>query len=278
MTRVMTSVMEGLSEALTEQISSGMETMMDELGSKMEDAFSVDEEALSDAFHFNMSEDSIKDLIATMADNAATSYESNLTAMGYADSDDPDSILIYSKDFASKADILNLLNSYNERMQEEDETKVVTYSDIAGTMMSSVSDIIGVISTVLIALVAISLIVSSIMIGVITYISVLERKKEIGILRALGASKRNVADVFNAETFITGLLAGLLGVTVSSLILIPVNWLIAEVLGHPEIQAYLDIRAAVLLVALSVFLNILSGFLPSRKASKSNPVTALRDE
>ena len=274
----LTKVMEELSDQLQTKITDGFDGMMEELSKQFEEAFSVDEDAIADAFSFNMSEESIKDLITTMSADSSTSYETNLIDMGYADLDEPESIQIYSKDFASKGSITGLLSDYNERMREEDESKVVTYSDLAGTMMASVSNIINVISTVLIALVAISLVVSSIMIGVITYISVLERRKEIGILRAMGASKGNVANVFNAETFITGLFAGLLGVIVSALIIIPANWAIHEIAHQPDISAYLDIRAAVLLVVLSIILNIISGFLPSRKAAKSDPVTALREE
>ena len=278
LTSVMDEVMTELSDQLQTKISDGFEGMMEELSSQFEEAFQVDEEAIADAFEFNMSEESIKDLITTMSSGISTTYETNLTDMGYADLNEPQSIEIYSKDFASKGMITGILSDYNTRMKEEDPSKVVTYSDLAGTMMASVSNIINVISTVLIALVAISLVVSSIMIGVITYISVLERRKEIGILRAMGASKGNVANVFNAETFITGLFAGLLGVIVSRLIIIPANWAIHEIANQPDISAYLDPRAAILLVALSIILNIISGFLPSRKAAKSNPVAALREE
>ena len=171
------------------------------------------------------------------------------------------------------------MDDYNQRMEEAGESdKVISYTDVVGTLMTSVTDIINTISYVLIAFVAISLVVSSIMIGVITYISVLERKKEIGILRAIGASKGNVSQVFNAETFIIGLLAGLLGIGISLLILIPGNMLIHHVAGNTEVNAILPLVPALVLILLSVVLTLIGGLIPSRKAAKSDPVTALRTE
>jgi len=163
-------------------------------------------------------------------------------------------------------------------MEEEDADKVIRYTDTVGVLMSSVTDIVDTISYVLIAFVAISLIVSSIMIGVITYISVLERNKEIGILRAIGASKRNISQVFNAETFIIGLLAGLFGIGISRLLLIPGNMLIHALSDNNNINAVLPWKAAVILVVLSIILTLIGGIIPSRKAAKSDPVTALRTE
>ena len=162
-------------------------------------------------------------------------------------------------------------------MEKTDEDKVISYTDYVGTLMSSVTDIINVISYVLIAFVAISLVVSSIMIGVITYISVLERKKEIGILRAIGASKHNISQVFNAETFIIGLLAGVLGIVITLLLLIPGNMLIHNI-GTTNVSAQLPVMGAVILITLSVILTLIGGLIPSRKAAKSDPVTALRSE
>ena len=163
-------------------------------------------------------------------------------------------------------------------LDAEEDDKVIAYTDIVGTLMSSVETIIDVISYVLIGFVAVSLVVSSIMIGVITYISVLERKKEIGILRAIGASKRNISEVFNAETFIIGMLAGLLGVGISALLLIPGNYLVHTISGNHKVNAYLPLSSALLLVALSVILTMIGGIIPSQKAAKSDPVTALRTE
>ena len=172
-----------------------------------------------------------------------------------------------------------VLDYYNQQMEDEGkEEQVISYTDIVGTMMSSVTTIINTISYVLIAFVAISLIVSSIMIGVITYISVLERKKEIGILRAIGASKGNISQVFNAETFIIGLCAGLIGIGLTLLILIPGNMLIHALADNDRVSAVLPAAPAIVLILLSVVLTLLGGLIPSRKAAKSDPVTALRTE
>ena len=175
--------------------------------------------------------------------------------------------------------MVDILDSYNSRMEAEGkDEQVITYTDVVGTLMSSVTDIIDIISYVLIAFVAISLVVSSIMIGVITYISVLERKKEIGILRAIGASKGNISQVFNAETFIIGLCAGLLGIVITLLLLIPGNALIHHLAGTSNINAVLQPVPALVLILLSVILTLIGGLIPSRKAAKSDPVTALRTE
>ena len=175
--------------------------------------------------------------------------------------------------------MIALLDSYNEQMEQEGkEESKITYTDTVGTLMSSVTQIVDIISYVLIAVVAVSLVVSSIMIGVITYISVLERKKEIGILRAIGASKRNVSQVFNAETCIIGLCAGLLGVGITWLLLIPVNMVIHHLAGIDNINAILSGKDALILVVISVVLTVLGGLIPSGKASRNDPVTALRTE
>ena len=195
------------------------------------------------------------------------------------DFDVPSGISIYPKDFESKEYVVDILDSYNSRMEAQGkDEQVITYTDVVGTLMSSVTDIIDIISYVLIAFVAISLVVSSIMIGVITYISVLERKKEIGILRAIGASKGNISQVFNAETFIIGLCAGLLGIVITLLLLIPSNALIHHLAGTSNINAVLQPVPALILILLSVILTLIGGLIPSRKAAKSDPVTALRTE
>ena len=207
------------------------------------------------------------------------SYDGNLQKLGYVDFSQPMGIDIYPKDFESKEKVLEILDGYNSRMEAQGrDEQVISYTDMVGTLMSSVTDIIDIISYVLIAFVAISLVVSSIMIGVITYISVLERKKEIGILRAIGASKRNVSQVFNAETFIIGLCAGLLGVILTLLILIPGNALIHHLAGTTDINAVLPVGYAIILIMISVGLTLLGGLIPSRKAAKNDPVTALRVE
>ena len=208
---------------------------------------------------------------------AQASYDSNLTKLGYAVREKPSEIDIYPLDFESKGRVVEILDGYNDDMREVDEDKVITYTDIVGALMSSVTRIIDMISAMLIAFVSISLIVSSIMIGIITYISVLERKKEIGILRSIGASKRDVANVFNAETVIEGLIAGIMGVVITYLISIPANAIVYQQFGVERI-AQLPLRAAVMLVGLSVVLTVIAGFMPARKASKSDPVEALRSE
>ena len=222
-----------------------------------------------------------RNLIEDIGMNSAqgATRENNLASLGYVDFDNPSEISIYLVDFDSKEHVAEILSAYNSRMEAEGmDDQVITYTDMVGTLMSSVTDIIDIISYVLIAFVAISLVVSSIMIGVITYISVLERKKEIGILRAIGASKGNISQVFNAETFIIGLCAGLIGIGLTLLLLIPGNALIHHLAGTDNINAFLPAGYAVILIALSVFLTLLGGLIPSRKAAKSDPVTALRTE
>ena len=205
-------------------------------------------------------------------------YDDNMEMFGLINYDAPSAINIYPKDFETKQEVINILDSYNENIKKIDEDKVISYTDYVGTLMSSVTDIINVISYVLIAFVAISLVVSSIMIGVITYISVLERKKEIGILRAIGASKKNISQVFNAETFIIGLLAGVLGIGITLILLIPGNALIHEIAGNTSVSATLPIMGAIILIVLSVLLTLLGGLIPSKKAALEDPVTALRSE
>ena len=286
----------GLSEtldmkSLESQLSSGMNAYMKQamgayatqigqnLQSVMTDAMKVDTDAFAKAFQFNMTEDDLTELMMSMSGTASATYDSNLQKLGYADFAKPSEIDIYPKDFESKEQVVDYLDRYNKKMEKagKDE-QVISYTDVVGTLMSSVTDIVNTISYVLIAFVAISLVVSSIMIGVITYISVLERKKEIGILRAIGASKRNVSQVFNAETFIIGLCAGLIGIGLTLLLLLPGNMIIHAVADNSNVNAVLPVIPALVLIALSVVLTLLGGLIPSKKASKSDPVTALRTE
>ena len=209
----MASVLQQAAEQMGTQMQASTQQSMSRLGSVIENALSVDAEAFASAIHMNMDEDDMTQLISSMMSGEDASYANNLSSFGYADRDDPSEISIYPKDFESKESIVGILDDYNSRMEKAgDDDKVITYTDVVGTLMSSVTDIVDTISYVLVAFVAISLVVSSIMIGVITYISVLERRKEIGILRAIGASKRNISQVFNAETFIVGLCAGAIGI------------------------------------------------------------------
>lgn len=271
--------MASATEQITGQIAAEMEKVMTSAMSGIGDAVSVDPEAFSEAFQMNMTGEELVSLMMSMDSGQSESYDNNLATLGYVDFDDPSSIDIYPIDFESKENVIGILDNYNKTMEDEGkDEQVITYTDVVGSLMSSVTDIIDTISYVLIAFVAISLVVSSIMIGVITYISVLERKKEIGILRAIGASKQNISQVFNAETFIIGLCAGLIGILITLLLLIPGNALIHYVAGTNDVNAYLPVVPAVVLILLSVVLTLIGGIIPSRKAAKSDPVTALRTE
>ena len=264
---------------VVERLASNMTKALKDTFSDFGSALSVDQDAFAKAFQFNMGEDEMKSFMSELMGGSIASAEGNLSAFGYCDAEDLQSITIFPKDFESKDQITTIIKDYNKMVEEKGEDdKSITYTDIVGALMKSVTKIINTISYVLIAFVAISLVVSSIMIGVITYISVLERRKEIGILRAMGASKRNVADVFNAETMITGFLAGLFGVGISLFSLIPINSLIHKLAESNEVSAAMPWAAAVILVLLSVVLTLIGGLIPSKTASRQDPVTALRTE
>ncbi len=270
-------------DQIVSQLSSGMTSaisdMMNELSSSLQNAFQIDGDAFTNAFSFNMEGDDLVDMLTSMGTSASATYDSNLKNLGYVDLDTPNGINIYPKDFESKEKITDRLDAYNLEMElAGTEEYSVTYTDLVGTLMSSVTTIVNSISYVLIAFVAISLLVSSIMIGVITYISVLERKKEIGILRAIGASKRNISQVFNAETGIIGFIAGMMGIGLTLLLLLPANTIIHRLSGNPDISAVLPTIPAVVLIVLSVILTLIGGLIPSKKASRSDPVTALRTD
>ena len=274
-----TSVMRQIMSRLASGMSEAFGEAMTEIGRALQDAMQIDADAFADAFEMNMTGEEFTELMMSMSSGQSASYDNNLRTLGYVDFDEPSGINIYPKDFESKEAVVAILDDYNTRMEEEgQDEKVITYTDVVGTLMSSVTTIIDIISYVLIAFVAISLVVSSIMIGVITYISVLERRKEIGILRAIGASKKNISQVFNAETFIIGLCAGVLGILISLLLLIPGNALIHYLAGTNDVSAVLPAIPAVILIMLSVVLTLLGGLIPSKKAAKSDPVTALRTE
>lgn len=277
MQSVMTSVSSSLTSAMS-QAMSGLGGLGSGMGN-MEDALSINPEAFAKAIQMNMNEDDLSELMMSLLSSENSSYDGNLKKLGYADLNVPGGINIYPKDFESKSEIVGILDQYNADMEAagEDE-KVITYTDLVGTLMSSVTNIVNIISYVLVAFVAISLVVSSIMIGVITYISVLERKKEIGILRAIGASRHNVSQVFNAEMFIIGFCAGAMGIGITLLLLIPANSIIRSLADGVNVKAALPPVAAVVLIGLSVVLTLLGGLIPSRKAAKSDPVTALRTD
>lgn len=275
MQKYMSSVMKTMSKSLEKEMTKSIKN----LSKSMASAFSIDEKAFAKAFKMKMGEEEMAELFASLMTKEKVTYESNLKKLDYAETEKPSGISIFPKDFEGNEAITNLLNDYNNRMKEENqEDKVISYTDMVGTLMSSVTTIVDVVSYVLIAFVSISLIVSSIMIGVITYISVLERKKEIGILRAIGASKHNVSQVFNAETFIIGLLAGAIGIGVTELLLIPINKIIYVISEGANVRAVLPITAGIVLIVLSTVLTLIGGIIPSKKAAKEDPVLALRSE
>ncbi len=225
-----------------------------------------------------LSETELAELMKNYAENSTATYDSNLSTLEVVDLNKPSTINIYPKDFESKDMITTRISEYNDKQTNDGkEENVITYTDIVGVMMSSVSTIINVISYVLIAFVGISLVVSSIMIGIITYISVLERTKEIGILRSIGASKKDVSRVFNAETLIIGLVAGLIGIGVTILLNIPINMVIKSMVGISNISK-LPTKGAIILVAISVGLTMIAGLIPAKFAAKRDPVEALRTE
>lgn len=242
--------------------------------------FNVDPAGIADAFTMKMDEDEITRLItAYVSGGQEASYDRNLRKLGYAELDKPDTMSFYLKDFDSKEAFLKFIDDYNDDMQKAgEEDKVISYTDITGVLINSVKKITNAVSYVLIAFVAISLVVSSIMIGVITYISVLERTKEIGILRAIGASKKDISRIFNAETIIIGLCAGLIGIGVSLLLLIPINHILIGLTNISALKAVLPAAGGAALVLISIFLTFIAGLIPSGMAARKDPVVALRTE
>ena len=279
MSTVMQQLMTHLTTQFSQQIQSAIQNNIAQLSSQVEDALKIDPTVFQSAVQVNMSTDDLVDLVKMNLQSSTTSYSSVLGSLGYSDYAKPGSIWIYPKSFEAKNRIVDSLNAYNAAMRAQgEEDKVIVFSDTVGTLMSAVTKIVDMVSNVLVAFVAISLAVSSIMIGVITYISVLERRKEIGILRAIGASKHNVSEVFNAETFIIGMCSGVIGVGLCLLLLIPGNMLIHSIAGTTSVTAVLPPKAALVLIVLATLLTILGGLIPARSAAKCNPVTALRSE
>lgn len=293
-----TQSMSGFSKAFSEQMGAAMQQIFGSVGSQISskleksmnglmsgisdnllNGFNFDTDALADMFKTEMSPEELRDLMVSLMSPQKNTYDSNLRKLGYADIAKPAAITIYPNDFDSKTHIKQIISDYNDRMEKAgEEDKIISYTDLVDALMGSVTTIINAISYVLIAFVAISLVVSSIMIGVITYISVLERRKEIGILRAIGASKRNISQVFNAETFIIGALAGVIGILISQLLILIANPILHSLTGQEGINAILPPLAALILILLSIVLTLIGGIIPSRKAAKSDPVTALRSE
>ena len=250
-----------------------------ELMSKIASSFKVDQNKIAAAFKFNMTEEELVRLMQTMSSGGVEkNADTNLISLGYQDFDEPSSISFYFKNFEAKEKFIDFLEAYNNDVKKVDEEKEIKYTDVTGFLMSSMKVIVDSVSYVLIAFVSISLIVSSIMIGIITYISVLERTKEIGVLRAIGASKKNISSIFNAETFIVGLCAGLIGIGVTLAMVPPINWIIHTLTNNYDINASLPIGGATILVILSVILTLIGGLIPSKQAAKKDPVLALRSE
>lgn len=277
MGKFMNQVMTEMQKQLGSQIGDGM-AISGDMASTMKSVFSVNPSAFAKAFSLNMDETQMAALFSQFMNNGIVTYDSNLKKMGYADKSSPESISIYPRSFERKDKVIKGIDRYNSRMKRTGhKSRVITYTDIMGTLMSSVTDIINMISYVLVAFISVSLIVSSIMIGIITYISVLERRKEIGILRAMGASKRNIANIFNAETFIEGLLSGVFAILFVYLVSIPINAVVLSSFNVDHIMN-LPIKAALVLVGISVFLTYIAGLIPSRSAAKRDPVEALRSE
>lgn len=285
MDQVTKAISEQIATTVSTQLKAGAAGLMDQMATQMSSSFAnlasamrVDAGAFARAIHFNMDAEDLSSLMMSYAKASKLTYDNNLTTLGYADEADPISVKIFPRDFEAKERVLDRIDAYNKQVKAAGhDEQAISYTDYMGIIMGSVTDIVNTISLVLIAFVSISLVVSSIMIGIITYISVLERKKEIGILRAIGASKRNVANVFNAETFIEGLIAGVFAIVVVVTVSFPVNaWALAAK-QVPNLMS-LPLRDALMLIAISVLLTVVAGLLPARSASKKDPVEALRSE
>lgn len=263
----------------TKTIQNSMAASMAGFSNSLKDVFKFDPSALASAFKMKSGKKELEDLMSSLMSKEITTYEQNMKTLGYADKSEPFEIQLYPKSFESKDKLSKLIKDYNRKMKASGQkNKTIAYTDIVGTLMSSVTDIVNSLSYILIAFVGISLVVSSIMIGVITYISVLERKKEIGVLRAIGASKRNISNVFNAETFIVGALAGIIGIVITYILLIPANILIKHLGEGTDMTAFLPISSALILIGISIVLTLLGGLIPAKKAAHQDPVIALRSE
>lgn len=285
MDQVVKTISEQIATTVSSQLKAGAAGLMGQMTTRMSSSFAslaramrVDASAFAHAIHFNMDAEDLSSLMMSYAKASKLTYDNNLTTLGYADEADPISVKIFPRDFEAKERVLDHIDAYNKQVKAAGhDGQAISYTDYMGIIMGSVTDIVNTISLVLIAFVSISLVVSSIMIGIITYISVLERKKEIGILRAIGASKRNVANVFNAETFIEGLIAGVFAIVVVVAVSFPVNaWALAAK-QVPNLMS-LPVQDALVLIAISVLLTVVAGLLPARSASKKDPVEALRSE
>ena len=242
-------------------------------------AFNVDQDKIASSFKLKMSQDEITRIISAMLTKNESNAETNLIALGYKDKEEPKYISFYFRSFDGKERFMDFIDVYNEKVGANGEDdKEINYTDTTGILMGSVKTIVNAVTYVLIAFISISLVVSSIMIGIITYISVYERTKEIGILRAIGASKHNISSIFNAETFIIGLLSGLFGIGITYALIPPINGILHKFTGNIPLYATFYPVNAIILVILSVVLTLIGGLIPARAASKKDPVIALRTE
>jgi ABC-type antimicrobial peptide transport system permease subunit len=249
------------------------------LSNSFANAFSVNESALLSAFTLNFTEDELARVVNAMFNETKSSLAGNLSALGYQDLNEPTSISFYFSSFDGKTRFMDFIEEYNDLMRSyNQDERVIQYSDTTGALMNSVKVVVDAVSYVLIAFVSISLIVSSIMIGIITYISVYERTKEIGILRAIGASKHNISSIFNAETFIVGLLSGIFGIGISYLLIPIINLVLLRFITDGSMAAMLTPVSALILVILSIILTLIGGLIPAKAAAKKDPVEALRSE
>ncbi len=273
----LSTTMGNLMQQAAAEMATQMQSQLSGLSS-LQNSFKFDPAAFANAIKLNVTQDDLTSLMMNYMNSDELTYDSDLKKLGYASLDNPESISIYPIDFPSKESIISIIDDYNKQMQDSgNDSATIQYSDIAGTLMSSVTSIVNTISLVLIAFVAISLVVSSIMIAIITYISVLERKKEIGILRAMGASKLNIANVFNAETIIEGLIAGIFAIAVVVAASFPVNAFVLAGWKVPNVMS-LPWTAGLALIGISVLLTFIAGLIPSSMASRRDPVEALRSE
>lgn len=275
---------EKMAQAMTEAVmKKAILTKVGELTSNLTNsiasAFSVDQEKIASAFELKMTEEEMTRIITAMMTKTETNVKMNLISLGYQAKDEPTYISFYFNSFDGKENFIKFIDSYNEKVKADgEEDKEINYTDTTGILMNSVKTIVNAVTYVLIAFVSISLVVSSIMIGIITYISVYERTKEIGILRAIGASKHNISSIFNAETFIIGLLSGLLGIGTTYLLIPVINTILHHFTGNIPLAAALNVNNAIILIALSVVLTLIGGLIPAKAASKRDPVIALRTE
>ena len=264
---------------IDKEIDGIIEDLMTKLSKNFLASMNVDTKMIASAFKLKMTEEDLTRLITSMMDKGTSTYKTNLINLGYQDIEEPTYISFYFKSFDGKENFLNFIDEYNKKMEENgEEEKVINYTDATGILISSVKTIVNAVTYILIAFVSISLVVSSFMIGIITYISVYERTKEIGILRAIGASKHNISSIFNAETFIIGFLSGMFGIGVTYALIPPINLVLHHFAGNIPLNATFYITNAVILVILSIVLTLIGGLIPARAASKKDPVIALRTE